>query len=669
MTLARRPLLALAGLGLVAGSPLARAAGPTMKGSGVAATQRREVGAFVGVGLGGPFAVVLRQGTREAIEIVADDNILALVETRLSGTGADRSLEIGLARDARIEPQTPIVVTIDYVRLEDLAVGGSGSIRAQSMKAPKLDAAIGGSGSIDLAELDVGNLAVAIGGSGAFRADGRARKLSVSIGGSGRCDAERLVERRCRRQRRRQRRHARARRNGAAGDDRGQRQRLPQRRSRPAGRHRRQRPRQADLKATPGHRPVGAACRCNQTYDAAPPRLLAVDGAGTVLPGTRSRHADIALRGPEGVARRQGQVVSEFEDTQVVAGKPDFAATAIMESIATEVNDRGQIIDRHVSDLVVTGSPAQAIREHFAATRADLETATSMITLLDPVGVWASSVVKALSDAGGRPIEKLHLREHSTLRTIAMIERTMLVRRQEDTLRIFHADVRAPGPENAEIPVALMERSQMTAVIIGPMQPHAIDALLTSLKLATSLPTWRCPHLLFQLPPNANWINAKVEAIDWPERLHVHIVSEPMTGASSVWNAMLNVWNEAKLQPGWDPAAVSPMLGTSDFPIKVGELEGGGDAGAEDHVAGQPRQRRRRNGRSASGARRRARPPGALQPAQARRLARLRAGRRRPAASSSPTKRAIRNRSTWSWRRRRAPRCSERIATPPGRWA
>jgi len=272
---------------------------------------------------------------------------------------------------------------------------------------------------------------------------------------------------------------------------------------------------------------------------------------------------------------------SDFEDTQVVGGSQDFAATAIMESIATEVNDRGQIIDRHVSDLVVTGSPAQAIREHFAATRADLETATSMITLLDPVGVWASSVVKALSDAGGRPIEKLHLREQSTLRTIAMIERTMLVRRQEDTLRIFHADVRAPGPENAEIPVALMERSQMTAVIIGPMQPHAIDALLGSLKHATSLPTWRCAHLLFQLPPNANWINAKVGAIVWPERLHVHIVSEPMTGASSVWNAMLNVWNEAKLQPGWDPAAVSPMLGTSDFPIKVGELDDSGAGGSK----------------------------------------------------------------------------------------
>ena len=111
--------------------------------------------------------------------------------------------------------------------------------------------------------------------------------------------------------------------------------------------------------------------------------------------------------------------------------EPDtgFAATAILESVATEVNARGQMVDRHSHDLVVTGSPAQAIREHFANTRADLDTATSLLTLLDPAGVWASAVIKALSDAGGRPIERLHLRDHATLRTLATIERTTLVRR------------------------------------------------------------------------------------------------------------------------------------------------------------------------------------------------------------------------------------------------
>ena len=239
-------------------------------------------------------------------------------------------------------------------------------------------------------------------------------------------------------------------------------------------------------------------------------------------------------------------------------GTPVFAATAIMETVATEVNDRGQMIDRHLRDLVVSGSPAQAIREHFAATRADLDTASSMITLLDPVGVWASAVIKALSDAGGQPIERLHLREKATLRTLAMIERTTLVRRHEDTLRICHADLRAPGPDNAEIPIALMERSQMTAVIIGPMQPHAIDALLESLLHATTLPTWRCPNLLFMLPPSATWIANKVGSVVWPPRLNVHVLNESMTGASSVWNAMLGMWNRVKTQPAWDPMAASP---------------------------------------------------------------------------------------------------------------
>ena len=255
-------------------------------------------------------------------------------------------------------------------------------------------------------------------------------------------------------------------------------------------------------------------------------------------------------------------------------GDNGFAATAILESVATEVNARGQMVDRHSHDLVVTGSPAQAIREHFASTRADLDTATSLITLLDPAGVWAAAVIKALSDAGGRPIERLHLREHTTLRTLATIERTTLVRRHEDTLRIYHADVRAPGSDNAEIPVALMERSQMTTVIVGPLQPHAIDALLEALHAAAMLPSWRCPNLLFMLPPNAVWIANKISAIAWPGRLHVHVLSESMTGASSVWNAMLGMWNHVKAQPGWEPTTAPPLMGMGDFPIKVSELGG-----------------------------------------------------------------------------------------------
>ena len=249
-----------------------------------------------------------------------------------------------------------------------------------------------------------------------------------------------------------------------------------------------------------------------------------------------------------------------------------FAATTLMERVATEVNEVGQMVDHHQQDLVVVGSPAHAIRDHFATPRSDLDNANRQITLMDPTGVWASSVIKALSDATGRPIERLHLREQATLRTLAVIERTTVERRHENTLRIDHADVRAPGSGNA-IPTALMECSHMTAVIVGAMSPHDIDDLLATLQQAVQAPQWRCPTLLFMLPPNAVWISNKIAMYDWPDALKVQILNEALTSASAVWNALLGIWNRVKAVPPWQPAQVAEEHSIDGFPIKVADFD------------------------------------------------------------------------------------------------
>jgi hypothetical protein len=253
-------------------------------------------------------------------------------------------------------------------------------------------------------------------------------------------------------------------------------------------------------------------------------------------------------------------------------GHSDFAATTLMETKSTEVTPAGRMVDRHSQELVVVGSPAQAIRQHFASTRADLESASRMITLLDPSHAWAGWVIKALSDAGGLPIERLHLREATTLRTLATIERTTLVRRHDDSLKIMFADVRAPGRENSEIPVALMERSQLTTIIMGTLGSHAVDALLASVYEAVTLPTWRCPNILFLLPPETDWIVEKMTAMKWPPKVRVKHRSETLLSASAVWNTVLEHWSEVKdwaLAASNDPA----LLGLSDFPIKVADLQ------------------------------------------------------------------------------------------------
>ncbi len=239
-------------------------------------------------------------------------------------------------------------------------------------------------------------------------------------------------------------------------------------------------------------------------------------------------------------------------------GDQGFAATAILETAVSDLNQSGHLVDRHQHDLVVSGSPAQAIREHFAATRSDLETASRLITLVDPSGLWAAEVVRALSDAGGRPLDRLHLREQATLRTLATIERTTLVRRHEETLKIYRADVRAQGRENAEIAVVLMERSHLTVVIVGAMQPHALDALLDSIREACASSTWRCPNLLFMVPPGASGMTHRIHAVTWPTSVSVQVIDEPLTSPSSVWNALLRVWNQVKKLPGPRVGARTP---------------------------------------------------------------------------------------------------------------
>jgi hypothetical protein len=100
------------------------------------------------------------------------------------------------------------------------------------------------------------------------------------------------------------------------------------------------------------------------------------------------------------------------------------------------------------------------------------------------------------------------------------------------------------------------------------MEPHAIDSLLKWLHESSSQPSWRCPHLLFMLPPSAVWIANKVNSMDWAPMLQVHVHNESLTSASSVWNAMLGTWNRLKAQPGWEPAIPSG----DDFQKRVTDI-------------------------------------------------------------------------------------------------
>jgi len=221
-------------------------------------------------------------------------------------------------------------------------------------------------------------------------------------------------------------------------------------------------------------------------------------------------------------------------------------------------------------DLLVDASPAAAMRAHFAVHRADLQQASAMVTLIDPSRLWASQVVHALAEAAGQPVQRLHLRERATLRTLATVERTLVPRRDAQPLRVYQADIRASALEfglaQDEITTALAEGSQLTAVIVGALQPHALVALLRQLLQATRQPEWRCTELVFLLPPGAAALGQRIAEQPWPAQVRTHAVAEPLTCAAQVWNTVLQAWEDTQDHSGFALPLARPSTAPPDAP-------------------------------------------------------------------------------------------------------
>lgn len=180
---------------LFALAPLARADdGParlqrvgwgSVTGSGKLQTESRAVTGFQAISTHGSVNLVLRQGAREGVELRADDNILALIETRVVDHGGVPTLEIGTKSGTSYSSRNPVVATIDLISLRALALAGSSDVACEALKSPALQVSVSGSGKLRLRQLDIDQLMVKVSGSGDVDFSGRARTLGLKIAGSG----------------------------------------------------------------------------------------------------------------------------------------------------------------------------------------------------------------------------------------------------------------------------------------------------------------------------------------------------------------------------------------------------------------------------------------------------------------------------------------------------
>lgn len=178
-------LLAFLGTGPMAAEPI--------RGSGTVRSQSRPAAGFDAIEVRGGLNVVLRQGVREAVDLRADDNILALIETRVVPRDGGATLEIGPAPDGSWTSRANVQVTVDLVTLKALTLKGSSDVSCDALKTPVLKLEVHGSGDVRLRQLDTDDLGVRLAGSGDIDVAGRARQFALSVAGSGDVNASRLV--------------------------------------------------------------------------------------------------------------------------------------------------------------------------------------------------------------------------------------------------------------------------------------------------------------------------------------------------------------------------------------------------------------------------------------------------------------------------------------------
>jgi hypothetical protein len=127
----------------------------------------------------------VRQGPAQQLTVSADDNLLPLLETEVTGSGADARLLVRFKRGVSVYNSSRIKVDVTVPALTNLAAAGSGDIDLEAFDTPSLKISISGSSDTRLQQLKTGELQISISGSGDVVGAGSATKLKVGIAGSG----------------------------------------------------------------------------------------------------------------------------------------------------------------------------------------------------------------------------------------------------------------------------------------------------------------------------------------------------------------------------------------------------------------------------------------------------------------------------------------------------
>jgi hypothetical protein len=152
--------------------------GSGVRGSGVAATEKRSVDEFTGVDVGGIYQVELVAQKDFSVEVEADDNIIPLVKTYVSGG------VLKIEGEKRFNSHSPVIVRVSAPTIESIEASGACKISASDLKSRNLTIDTSGASKINLSG-EAASLTVDVSGASSINAENlRAATASVNASGA-----------------------------------------------------------------------------------------------------------------------------------------------------------------------------------------------------------------------------------------------------------------------------------------------------------------------------------------------------------------------------------------------------------------------------------------------------------------------------------------------------
>jgi Putative auto-transporter adhesin, head GIN domain len=151
------------------------------EGSGVEASETRDLEPFSRLSLSGETDVVVTIGEPQSVFVRGDDNLLTDVKTEVD----DDTLEISEPSNVDLDPKVGILLEITVPALQEVDVSGAGDVRVEGLSGDLFRAEVSGAGNVE-ASGDVDRVEAEVSGAGDIRFGALvAREATAEVSGAG----------------------------------------------------------------------------------------------------------------------------------------------------------------------------------------------------------------------------------------------------------------------------------------------------------------------------------------------------------------------------------------------------------------------------------------------------------------------------------------------------